>query len=118
LWFSRALLEPNPEPPAVGYARKQLESIDADSFAFGWRAIAGHSVLDELATIRLPVTCVAGTHDTSTPTPTVRAIHERIGGSHMVELQGPHMLLLEQPQRLADAITQHVRAVEIGWTPS
>jgi 3-oxoadipate enol-lactonase len=111
LWFSRALLERDPEPAAVEYARKQLETIDAHSFALAWRAIAGHSLVNEVAKIRLPVTCIAGTDDTSTPTPTVRAIHERIAGSHMVELHGPHMLFLEQPQSFATTITQHLRAV-------
>jgi 3-oxoadipate enol-lactonase len=115
LWFSRALLEREPEPAAVGYARRQLETIDAQSFALSWRAIAGHSVLDELTAIRVPVTCVSGDEDQSTPVAMVRAIHERIGGSRMVELHGPHMLFLEQPHAFADAITEHLRAVGTGW---
>ena len=105
LWFNRARLEPEPEPAAVGYARRQLETIDARSFALSWRAIAA---------IRVPVTCVSGDEDQSTPVATERAIHERIDGSRMIELHGPHMLFLEQPHAFADAITEHLRAVGTG----
>lgn len=109
-WFTATALA-TPGHPGVAYARSTLLGLDPDAFADGWRAIAGLDVTDRLATLDLPVTCLAGEQDVSAPPEEVRKIANGISGARFVLVEGPHMAFLEQPALVADAIREHLAQV-------
>jgi pimeloyl-ACP methyl ester carboxylesterase len=116
LWFSPPVLRSRPEGEAVRYARHTLEALDPVAFARGWRAIAGHSLGDELRDVRVPVTCIAGDGDRSTPPEVVGALHAQLPDSRLVVLRGPHLVLLERPDEFARTVVDHFR--RLGIVPS
>ena len=107
-WFTESFLALQPEPPGLTYARECLSNIDRDSFAAVWRALAGHDVLDRLAAITAPTTCLAGTHDVSTPPAELAAMAERLPRARLVEIDAPHMALLEVPEAFRAVVEDHL----------
>jgi pimeloyl-ACP methyl ester carboxylesterase len=107
-WFTPATLAARPEHPADAYARQSLLALDPKAFADGWRAVAGHGLLARLAELAMPVTCLAGEHDVSTPPSVLEAIRERISVSRLVVQDCAHMVHLERPHEFARAVRQHL----------
>jgi 3-oxoadipate enol-lactonase len=106
-WFTPAALA-TPGHPGVDHARRTLLGLDPRAFADGWRAIATHDVREELATVRAPVTVVAGSADTASPVARAEEVAERTPDARLVVLDGPHMMHLEEPAALSDAIAEHL----------
>src|SRR5690606_20022314 len=106
-----SFLARKPEPPGLAYARECLSTIDRDSFAAVWRALAGHDALDRIAEITAPTTCLAGTHDVSTPPPELAAMAERLPKARLVEIDAPHMAPLEQPETFRAVVRDHLEWV-------
>jgi 3-oxoadipate enol-lactonase len=110
-WFTpQALAEP--QHAGVEYARATLLALDARSFADGWRAIATHDVRARLAEIDARTTCILGTAD---PVGTRERLEEVANGvrhGRLVEIEGPHMLHLEQPVAFARALQDHLGRLE------
>jgi 3-oxoadipate enol-lactonase len=111
-WFTPETLDAQPEPPGVSYARRTLLALEPDCFADGWRAIAGHDIVDRLSEIAVPTTCVAGSRDTASAVSRTRAISERVRGARLVVLRGPHMMHLECPAEFSTALSEHLQALE------
>jgi 3-oxoadipate enol-lactonase len=107
-WFTPGALA-TAGHPGVDYARRTLLALEPGAFADGWRAIAGHDVRAALPGIRVPVTAIAGAHDTASPVARAQEIADRVPTSRMVVLDGPHMMHLERPAELSAAIAQHLR---------
>jgi 3-oxoadipate enol-lactonase len=107
-WFTPATLAARPEHPAVAYARASLLALDAKAFADGWRAIAEHDLLVRLPELAIPVTCLAGEHDVSTPPSVLAAISERISASRFVVQDCAHMVHLERPRDFGRAVREHL----------
>jgi pimeloyl-ACP methyl ester carboxylesterase len=106
-WFTPQALAA-PHHAGVEYARATLLALDAGSFADGWRAIATHDVRARLAEIDMPTTCILGTAD---PVGTRERLEEVANGvrhGRLVEIEGPHMLHLEQPAAFASALHDHL----------
>ena len=58
-----------------------------------------------LPTIRVPTLCIAGELDLSSPPQAVALIANAIPGATLKVIAGaPHMLFIEQPQAVAEAI--------------
>jgi 3-oxoadipate enol-lactonase len=110
-WFTADFLARRPEPAPLAYARDRLTRIDHATFADVWRAIAGHDVLDRLGEIGVPTTCLAGTHDVSTPPAELVALAERLPRARLVEIDAPHMAPLEQPESFRAAVLDHLEWV-------
>jgi 3-oxoadipate enol-lactonase len=106
-WFTPAALD-DPDHPGVRYARERLLADRAEDFAAAWRAMSQHDVLDHLGRIRVPVTAIAGEQDAASPIEALRAIAEGVANGRLVVLPGPHMLQLEEPGRLTEAIEAHL----------
>jgi hypothetical protein len=53
-WFRPQTLAMSPPHPGVSYVTATLLALDPASFADGWRVIAGHDVLDRLASVTVP----------------------------------------------------------------
>jgi 3-oxoadipate enol-lactonase len=110
-WFTPQALAA-PQHAGVEYARGTLLALDARSFADGWRAIATHDVRGRLAEIDAPTTCILGTAD---PVGTRERLEEVANGvrhGRLVEIEGPHMLHLEQPAAFARALQDHLGRLE------
>jgi 3-oxoadipate enol-lactonase len=110
-WFTPSALAAETDHPGVAFSRETLGAIDPLAFADGWRAIAGHNVLDRLHELRVPVTCLAGANDVSVPPDQVREIAENTPGATFTVIDAPHMAYLEEPELVAQVITDHLAAV-------
>jgi 3-oxoadipate enol-lactonase len=107
-WFTAGVLERDPDAPPLAYARERLLAMDPGALADTWRAIARHDVLDRLGEIRVPVTCIAGRQDRSTPLPVMQDLAARLPDARLVEMDAPHMAFLERPREFAAAVREHL----------
>jgi 3-oxoadipate enol-lactonase len=107
-WFTAEFLARSPEPAPLAYARACLTEIDHAAFAEVWRAIAEHDVLGRLGEIDVPTTCVAGSHDVSTPPAELVALADGLPDARLVEMDAPHMAPLEQPERFREIVLDHL----------
>jgi len=114
-WFTPSTLA-EPHHAGVAYARQRLRTDDPVTFAQTWRVMAEHDVVERLGRIVVPVTVIAGAHDTASPVEQRRAVQRSLPNSRMEVLDGPHMLQLEVPQVFSDAIRRHLRWVVRGGT--
>jgi pimeloyl-ACP methyl ester carboxylesterase len=107
-WFTPEFLDADPDSPPVTYARTRLLSADAGALADTWRAIGTHDVVDRLGEITVPVTCIAGRQDASTPQPVMQDLAVRLPDARLVELDAPHMAFLERPREFTAAVREHL----------
>lgn len=107
-WFTAGALAAKPDHPGVAYARATLEADDPHALADAWRAIAAVEVADRLDKIRVPVTCVAGEQDVASPAGEVEEMAAGIPGARFVLVRGPHMAVLEEPQLVGAALSEHL----------
>ena len=107
-WFTPGLLALESEHPGVTYARRTLLALEASAFADGWRAIGGHDALERLGEIAVPTTSLAGSSDSASAASRSREIAERVPGARFVEIDGPHMMQLENPLELGAQIAAHL----------
>jgi 3-oxoadipate enol-lactonase len=112
-WFTPAALAQRPEHPGVVYARGRLLALDPHAFADGWRAIGGHDARAELSHVTATTTVVAGTADAAATVERVRGISDRVPGARLVILDGPHMMLLEEPVAFGKALADHLERVAV-----
>lgn len=113
-WFSPAALRAGTAHAGVRYVRKTLLGLDAGAFADAWLAMSEHSVLDELPVVAVPVTCLSATDDLASPPVVMEQLQRRLRRSRLVTLPGPHMLVLEQPERFSQVVRDHVAWVAGG----
>ena len=100
-WFTPAFRDSGQDAAA----RERLLSDDPRGWAQGWRAIARIDNLPLLPKIRVPVLCIAGELDQSSPPQVVSAIAGAITGAGFKVIPGaPHMLFIEQPQAVAQEL--------------
>jgi pimeloyl-ACP methyl ester carboxylesterase len=107
-WFTADALAARPQHPGVAYARRTLLALDAECFADGWRAIATHDVREHLGEIAAPATCVAGRADPVGTLERVTELAEGVRDGRLVVIDGPHMILLEEPAAFAAAVLDHL----------
>lgn len=87
----------------LGY--KTLIGTPAPIVSGDYAACNAFDVRANLADIQVPTLIFAGTHDKMTPLKYGQYLHERIAGSKLVVVEnGAHMLALEQPQVVAQAL--------------
>ncbi len=105
-WFTVEALNVN--GPPVAYARNRLMTNDRFAVAAAWRALARHDVMDQLGSVKVPTTLVAGLRDQSVRLSEVEQIYVRLQTSRLVTIDGPHMLMLENPAEFTEAIAGHL----------
>lgn len=105
-WFSAEGL--SADLPGVAYAMERLRTFSPTTYARIWGAVAGHRAGSQLAAIRCPTTVVSGRHDASASPDELWELHSLISGSRFLSLEGPHMMHLEQPSLLSEAIDMHL----------
>jgi 3-oxoadipate enol-lactonase len=114
-WFSGPALKKSPLAAGVAYARDRLARTAAGSVADGWRAIAGHDVLDDLRRlVGVPTTCIAGRNDASTPLAAMEQLAAAIPDGRLVITDHPHMGFLEEPAEFSAIVRAHMERVRSG----
>jgi pimeloyl-ACP methyl ester carboxylesterase len=108
-WFTASALA-EPGHPGVGYARERLLTDDAGVVADYWTAMADHDLTDRIGALDVPVTCIGATGDASVSVAAMRAVADAVPGARMVEVPGPHIVVLEEPDTFAAAVGDH-----LGW---
>jgi 3-oxoadipate enol-lactonase len=107
-WFTPSALAEEPEHRGVAYARRTLLALEPGAFADGWRTMAGHDVRSRLDEIRAPATCLCGTDDVVGTPERVGELAGGVRNGRFVMREGPHMLPLERPEELSEAIREHL----------
>jgi pimeloyl-ACP methyl ester carboxylesterase len=84
---------------------RRLLETDATVLLNDYKAVDGFDVRDRLAQIHVPTLIIGGTHDRMIPFAQSEALHTGIVGSKLVKIEGGgHLMALEQPQAVADAV--------------
>lgn len=112
-WFTSKALASEPELPGVIYARRRLETMSRRAMADSWRTMAGHDVREHRSPTTIPVTCVAGRRDLSTPPGVVEELCGMWQNGRLVTVDEPHMFLLESPDKLSNVLGQHFAELEL-----
>lgn len=115
-WFRPEVLSATPAEPTVDYARECLLGMDTGALADTWRAVGAHDVVARLGEIDVPTTCIAGTHDMSTPPDVMADLAARLPNAQLREIEAAHMAHLERPREFSDLVGRHLDRVraEVG----
>jgi 3-oxoadipate enol-lactonase len=102
-WFTPEAIAVNPW--GVRYAREHILRDDPADWAGAWRAFKSLDVQRRLAGFTPPVLVLAGELDASCPPDLMNGVAERIPGSSFRVLPDtPHMMSLEHPEAVANAL--------------
>ncbi len=105
-WFGPGFADRRPD--AVDGLLQALTDADPSSYVWACLALAGYDLRQRLAEIDRPVLAVAGTHDISTPAPTLQEVVDGVSNGRLVVLDGVgHLAPAEAPADVARLITQH-----------
>lgn len=110
-WFTPEALAVNGW--AVRYAREHVRRCAPGDWAAAWRAFKGLDVQGKLQNFQPPTLVLAGEHDASCTPEIMAGIAKRVLGSTYRELPStPHMMSLEQPGLVADALLEFFASVD------
>jgi len=109
-WFTQSFRsETNPE--FVG-CRNMLVRCPAAGYAGTCAALRDADYTADAPNIRVPVLCVVGDHDGSTPPDMVKATADLIPGAQFSVIAGAgHIPCIEQPKALADLVRQFLASI-------
>ena len=100
---------------AVRYARANVERVQVKEWAAAWRAMARLDCLHRIPEIDVPILVLAGKQDLSSTPERMKPIHEAARHGSYVELDpGTHMMAMEQPVAVANALLAFRKQVEAG----
>jgi len=106
-WFA-----PRAAPRIVDRARQALRSLAPTVVHDDFWAADRFDVMARLGEITLPTLIICGEEDRMTPVKYARYLHEQIAGSRLVIVpDAGHMVILEQPRTVNEAIAEFLRAV-------
>jgi 3-oxoadipate enol-lactonase len=92
--------------------RERLRTDDVRAWSDAFVAMANVDTAAKLKDIKVPVLCLAGEVDKSTPPPAVKAMADAIPGARFAILPGaPHMPFVEMPQDVATVVGGFFREV-------
>lgn len=84
---------------------RRLLEIDPAVLLNDYKAVNGFDARDRLTHIQTPTLIIGGTADRMIPFAQSEALHAGIAGSKLVKIDGgAHLMALEQPQTIADAV--------------
>ena len=111
-WFTPAYRQPG-NADFVGYTN-MLVRTTADGYAGTCAAIRDADLTESTRALRLPVLCVVGDQDGSTPPDLVRSTADLIAGARFEMIEGAgHIPCVEQPKATAALIGQFLN--QAGW---
>jgi 3-oxoadipate enol-lactonase len=92
--------------------RQRLATDDVRGWCDAFTAMANVDTASRLHAIKVPVLCLAGEVDQSTPPPVVKAMADAIPGARFAVLPGaPHMPFVEMPEDVARVVGEFLREV-------
>jgi len=107
-WFTTPFIARNGDAAV----RQRLASDDVRAWCDAFTAMANVDTAPKLKSLQVPVLCLAGEVDKSTPPPIVKAMADAIPGSRYAMLpDGPHMMFFEMPDNVAKIIGPFFREV-------
>lgn len=105
-WFNAPFRAKGGDAPV----RARLLANDIRVWCDAFTAMAHVDTAPKLANIKVPVMCLAGEVDRSTPPSVVKLMAEAIPGARYVVLpNGPHMPHVEMPQDVANIVTPFLK---------
>jgi 3-oxoadipate enol-lactonase len=110
-WFTPEALAA-PGHPGVEYARRRLLDDNPEVFAQYWEAMAGHDVKDQLGSVQVPATFIAGASDQASSLTVLQDMADAVPGGVLRVVAGPHMLTLERPKEFVAALGEHLDRTE------
>ena len=97
------------EPDAMQGWRAMLTRQPPHGYTATCAAIRDADLRERTATIRVPTCCIVGDQDLATPPDLVRGTAESIGNASFTVIEDAgHIPCVEQPERLAALIAEHV----------
>ena len=106
-WFSQEALK-NTSHEGINYARNRFLNNDVKTYSACWSAMANHNAHDSLNKLTMPVTIVGSTGDKSATIDKVKILRDQFQNKTYVEIDGPHMNHLENPERISQVIENHL----------
>ncbi len=105
-WFTEPFRKRAGDAPV----RARLLANDIRCWCDAFTAMANVDTAPQLKSLRMPVLCLAGDADKSTPPPVVKAMADAIPAARYAVLPGgPHMMFFEMPEETAAAIRPFLR---------
>jgi pimeloyl-ACP methyl ester carboxylesterase len=106
-WYSATYLREHPE--AREQTIERMSSLDAASYTNAYRVLATTDLVADLSEIIAPTLAMTGEHDVGSPPRMSRTIAERVrSGRWTVIPDARHSVLVEQPERVAKELLDHV----------
>jgi 3-oxoadipate enol-lactonase len=100
-WFNEPFRRQGGDAPV----RARLLANDIRTWCDAFTAMANVDTAPKLKSLSMPVLCLAGGDDRSTPPPVVKAMADAIPGSRYAVLSnGPHMMFFEMPEETANLV--------------
>lgn len=107
-WFTPAYRSPK-NPDFTGY-RAMLTRSNVQGYVGTCAAIRDADLTESTCALKLPVLCVVGDHDGSTPPELVRSTANLISGADFRIIEGAgHLPCIEKPEAMADLIASFLK---------
>lgn len=91
--------------------RQQLLGVDPTVIYRDYKACNDFDVMDQVTGIKLRTLIIVGGADQMTPPKYGQYLHKQISGSQLVEIKGGgHMMAIEKPTEVAQAVTRFLKA--------
>jgi 3-oxoadipate enol-lactonase len=116
-WFTAESLAQRPLPEPIAYAKHCLETIDPQSHAAAWQAMAAHDVHSRLPEITAPTTVLTGSRDAVHTPAAQEAMRDAIPDARLVTIDAGHMSVLENPAAFSQAVRDHLHWVSTKEKP-
>jgi 3-oxoadipate enol-lactonase len=105
-WFTPGFLEAG----GGEQTRQTLHRTDPNAWSTAWEAIGRLDTKPRLGRVNARSLCIAGALDPASPPAAVRAIADHIRDARFLAIDdAPHMMQVETPQKLADAVDRFLR---------
>ncbi len=104
-WLTRLSFGAKPQPADVELTRSMIDAMSPSALAEMLGPLVAFDVRAELGRILVPTQVVVGTRDVLTPPRRARILADGLADARLTQLAGcGHMVMLERPNELADAI--------------
>lgn len=105
-------LRPGNEAKFLRY-RARWRGNDPHAYAAVYRMLVHLDMSAALASIKCPVLVLAGEHDGTRPLPMMREVASQIPGARLQTTPGGHIMAMQTPQPVADAINAFLKPLNL-----
>jgi 3-oxoadipate enol-lactonase len=107
-WFNDAFVDAGGDKAV----RERLLTTDVRGWADAWNAMGTIATAPRLREIKVPVMCLVGELDKSSPPPVLKGMADLIPGARFHVIPGaPHMPFIEQPEETARVVGTFLKEV-------